>query len=205
VSSTAPAIPLWPDWTGETVVCIATGPSLTRAQLDAVKVAPVRSIGINDIGLTEDWIDVWYGADGAFWKHYWPQAAASKALTVCADRNAPGVTQLYLEVVKSKDRWPAPGFALNGGHSGFQALTLAISLGASRVVLIGYDCKAKGALTNYFGSKSASLHKPSPYDQWPKCYRDLVLPEGVEVLNATSSSAIDAFPMVDLEDELWNH
>lgn len=201
MSSTAPATPLWPDWTGETVVCIATGPSLTSAQLGTVKRAPVMTIGINDIGLTEDWISLWYAPDWAFWKHYRTQAEASRVLKVCADEEMRGIADLYLEV-KKKDRWPAPGHALNGGHAGFQALTAAISFGARRVVLLGYDCRAKGALTNYFGSKCASLHKPSPYSDWPKHYDNLKVPPGVEILNATTTTAITAFPLVSLEDAL---
>jgi hypothetical protein len=77
-------------------------------------------------------------------------------------------------------------------------LQLAISLGASRVILLGYDCKPKGALTNYFGTKCRALHRDSDYKSWPQFYRDLKIPEGVEVLNATPGSAIDAYPFVDI-------
>jgi hypothetical protein len=109
-----------------------------------------------------------------------------------------GAVDLYLNV-RAKEHKNAPGFALSGGHSGFQALQIALTLGASRVVLLGYDCKPKGTLTNYFGGKCAALHKNSDYKSWPQFYRDLKLPQGVEVLNATSGSAIDAYPFIGIE------
>jgi hypothetical protein len=163
----------------------------------------VRTIGINDIGLTEKWLDIWYAADWTFWKHY--QGHTSEALKVCAGRKAieRGFADLLLNV---RDAGRAsqfvPGYAISGGHSGFQALQLAISLGASRVVLLGYDCKPKGKVTNYFGTKCAGLNRPSDYQSWPQFYRDLKLPSGVEVLNATPGSAIDAYPNVSIDSLL---
>lgn len=197
----------WPDWRGSTAVCIATGPSLTNDQVEAVRTASVRSIGINDIGLTHRWIDIWYAADFPFWKFYEPSAASSDALKVCADPDVlkGGIADRYLSV-SDKDREKAkryePGFALHGEHSGFQALQLAISLGAERVILLGYDCKPEGQKTNYFGTKSQALYRHSHYETWPLHYDKLVIPAGVEVLNATAGSAIEAYPFVEIERAL---
>lgn len=196
---------LWPDWTGQTAVCIATGPSLTQQQVEIVKRSSVRSIGINDVGLRNQWVDIWYAADYQFWKHYSTTAETSDSLKVCAERDAikHGLVDLFLNV---NDREKAlrytPGYALHGEHSGFQALQLAISIGATKVVLVGYDCKPKGQLTNYFGTKCASLHRHSDYKNWPLHYDRLAIPDGVEVLNATTDSAITAYPKVELESVL---
>lgn len=191
----------WPNWTGATAVCIATGPSLTPEQVETVKHSRVRCIGINDVGLTEDWLDIWYAADWSFWKHYEARATASSALKVCADlaMRTGKIADLFLNTVNDKRAANfEPGFAISGGHSGFQAMYLAISLGARKVVLIGYDCQSAGEKTNYFGRKPKVLHRSSDYMSWPKYYRELQLPEGVEVLNATPGSRIDAFPLVEL-------
>lgn len=197
----------WPDWRGATSVCIATGPSLTEAQVERVRTSSVRSIGINDVGLKHRWLDIWYAADFQFWKFYEPSAASSDALKVCADADmlTGGIADLYLSV-SEKDRDRAkryePGYALHGEHSGFQSLQLAISLGASRVILLGYDCKPNGQKTNYFGSKCQALYRHSHYETWPLHYEKLAIPDGVEVLNATPDSAIKAFPFVDIADVL---
>jgi hypothetical protein len=191
----------WPNWTGATAVCIATGPSLTPEQVETVKHSPVRCIGINDVGLTEDWLDIWYAADWQFWKHYQARATASSALKVCADMamRTGRIADLFLSTLdRERAEKFEPGFAISGGHSGFQALQLAISLGARKVILLGYDCRPTGEKTNYFGRKPKALHRSSDYKSWPKYYRELRLPDGVEVFNATPGSAIDAFPVVEL-------
>ena len=189
----------WPDWSGQTAVCIATGPSLTQQQVDTVRRASVRTIGINDIGIANDWIDIWYAADDQFWRAY--SNVQTDVLRVCAQPQTlvHGLADKLLSVKDAeKARKYIPGYAISGGHSGFQALQLAISLGSTRVYLLGYDCKPKGNLTNYFGTKCKALHRDSDYKSWPQFYRDLNIPEGVEVLNATPGSAIDAYPRVDI-------
>lgn len=195
----------WPSWQGETAVCIATGPSLTPEQVEQVKRASVRTIGINDVGLTEDWIDVWYAADWPFWRFYEARAEASQALKVCADVMSRGsqLVDLFLCTISNAraERYE-PGFVLSGGHSGFQALQMAISFGATRVILLGYDCKPRGTSTNYFGRKPKTLDRASNYEAWVTNYDRLAVPAGVEVLNATPGSAITAFPRVSLDDVL---
>ncbi len=202
--------PSWPDWTGMTAVCMATGPSLTREQVAAVKSASVKTIAINDLGLsTRDpsasWCHIWYAADWQFWHAYKEQAARSLALKVTADTNAMphGVVDLFLDTKKvEKAKEYAKGYAISGGHSGFQALQVAIFCGATRVCLVGYDCKPKGKDTNYFGRKPEKLHRASSYNLWPQCYQDLKLPAGVEVINCTPDSAINAYQFKPIAEVL---
>lgn len=204
-SCTDQEIQPWPDWSGQTAVCIATGPSLTPDQIECVRSASVRSIGINDVGLTEQWVDIWYAADFKFWQHYQARAEMSGSLKVCADKKmlSGGIADRFLNT-RDKDKALRfePGYAISGGHSGCQALQLAISLGATKVVLLGYDCKPDGSRTNYFGQKCPALNKGSDYELWRESYRTLAIPDDVEVLNATPGSAIDVYPMVEIERAL---
>jgi hypothetical protein len=206
--------PSWPDWTGETVVCMATGPSLTSEQVDVVRNAKVRTIAINDLGLSSrnpsaSWCDIWYAADQTFWLEpaYEMQARASHALKVCAEdascrtKNLLAVVDLFLQTNDdAKALQFIQGFAVSGGHGGYQCLQLAMSLGASRVLLIGYDCKPNGEQTNYFGRKPQHLHKASPYKAWVESYQNLVLREGSTVINCTPGSAIKAYPFADIRE-----
>lgn len=202
--------PSWPDWSGKTAVCLATGPSLTREQVDAARSASVKTIAINDLGLTTrdpsaHWCDIWYAADWQFWHAYQEQAAQSQALKVTADTNAMphGVVDLFLDTKNgAKAKEYAKGYAVSGGHSGFQALQVAIFCGATRICLVGYDCKPKGNATNYFGRKPQHLHRDSSYKLWPQCYQDLKLPDGVEVINCTPDSAIKAYPYKEISEVL---
>lgn len=193
------------DWSGQIAVCIATGPSLKREQVEAIKAANVRTIGINDIGLTEYWLDIWYAADKRFWQHY---RKNSPALRVCAEYQAvdEGLADQLLDISNQRAAEAfTPWHSLRGGgaaHSGFQALQMALSFRARRVVLVGYDCKARGQLTNYFGRKCRALDATSAYAAWIQGYQQMVIPEWAEVVNATPGSAIQAFPHVELDEAL---
>lgn len=203
------AKPSWPDWSGETAVCIATGPSLTSDQVEAVRRANVRTIAINDAGHpsrtpSATWCDIWYAADQSFWLNYRPE---SNALKVCAESkcNRRGelfdIVDLFLDLDDAeRARAYVPGYALHGGHGGYQCLQLAMSLGATRILLLGYDCQPRGDQTNYFGRKPAHLHKDSPYKAWVQCYDKLVLKEGVKVINCTPGSAIKAYSFADIRE-----
>jgi len=181
---------------------MATGPSLTAEQVEAVRRSGVRSIAINDLGLPQRspnaaWADIWYAADWKFWEFYQQEALDSACLRVSAKALDVQLGRAHLHL-NTKDGGKGDAHATSGGHSGFQALQIAMFLGASTILLIGYDCKPKGDKTNYFGRKPRELHKGSHYESWPKCYEKLKVSEGVEIVNATPGSAIKAFPFRDI-------
>lgn len=202
----------WPSWAGRTAVVIATGPSLYREQLDAIRRADVCTIAINDAGIADrwpcsaPWADVLYFADIEWARFYRPKFEGLRVGTNGAD--GPLCVREGLADLAVTMEYGAPKFwsdrAVHGGHAGYQALQLAIGWGAKRVVLVGYDCKAAGARTNFFGTKDPAVHKDSPYSKWVEGYRTLAahIPAGVEVLNATPGSAIDAFERTTLEAAL---
>lgn len=194
----------WPRWSAP-AVCLGSGPSITAAQLRAVRRAHVaglvKVIALNHMGLSSyaPWADLWYAADAAFWRAHAAEARASSSLRVAGEDT--DIAQLRLRCHVTEDlelaRAYVPGHVLHGGgagHSGFQALQLAIGLGSPRVFLFGYDCRAVGAATNVFGRKPPDVAKPSPYASWVEVYRSLVIPPHVEVINCTPGSALDSYP-----------
>lgn len=201
----------WPDWSGRTAACIATGPSLTAKQIQFIRDADIATIAINDAGLecrlpvAAPWADILYAADIAWWQFYRP---AFRGLRVCGTSEKGGGTAISLGLadltVLCETGAPTykPGFAAHGGHSGYQALQIAISLGAVRVILIGYDCKPSGNQTNYFGNKPKEIFKESPYAEWVRGFAGLKIPQGVEVINCTPGSAISCFRRAQLVEVL---
>lgn len=214
----------WPDFENLPVVCIATGPSLTAEQVEYVRIARVenrcRVIAINEAGLWQyaplaaPWADVLYAADRVWWRHYRPQfdgyMISGEAVideTVTLNRKSvhlPGVETMVLEV----DQTDSPlqrdrvGYAISGGHSGFQALQIAITCGASKTILIGYDCGTSYA-RNCHVDRPEQFKRKTNMDGWVPHYRRIRAewPNDV-VLNASIQSKIDAFPRVQLEDVL---
>lgn len=197
----------WPTWTGETAVVIGTGPSLTQEQIALA--AGKRVLVLNDAGLARRWplsaawADVLYAADRTWWSHYRPNFAG---LRVSGEEEPvkEGLADIQLQLLNGDGppTWE-PGVVLHGGFGGAQALQAAIGWGATRVLLLGFDCRfGRGGATNCFGNKPSEIHKDSPYRSWVEFFDRLrpLIPDGVEVLNCTPGSAITAFPTADMGD-----
>ena len=210
-----PSKSLWPDWTGETVVCIATGPSLTAGQLDFLKgLVGVKVIAVSEAGLPEyhplsyPWADILYSADNNWWRHYRPRAFGPmfvsgepvKEITVDG-KTSPAFETVAIKCLQRDEPMPRePGAVLSGDHSGFQALGLALTLGASRIVLLGYD--AKGAPRNAHTNRPAKFTRNEPpYANWCRFY-DRVPAQwpDVEIINCSPRTGITAFPQRDIRE-----
>lgn len=96
------------------------------------------------------------------------------------------------------------GTLLTGRNSGYQALNLAVLAGAKRVVLLGFDMCFKGGKSHWFGDHPIA-NVEADFRNYAKAFRT-TLPQlervGVEVLNCSPISLIDAFPKVTLEEAL---
>lgn len=91
---------------------------------------------------------------------------------------------------------------VTGYNSGHQALNIAVLAGASRVVLLGYDGKpGPGGRMHWFGD-----HPVKTPPSWLPLYcrqlrvaAPMIAALGVEVVNCSPGSAIDAFARGDLD------
>ena len=185
---------------GETVVCIGSGPSLMKEDVDFIeKKAKTRAIGCNDAYRMAPWIDVLYAADHAWWQQH-----IRYVEMVCA-------AQLWTQSKTARDQWDLnwviltdePGLSHDpmtihsGGHSGYQALNLAYLMGAKRILLLGYDCQRTRGQDHWFGQHIGGLTTAMDVEKWVAAYDsawgDLRL-DDVEVINCSRSSAITCFP-----------
>lgn len=95
-----------------------------------------------------------------------------------------------------------PAFITQGMNSGFQAMDLAVLMGASRVILTGYDMGLAGRVRHFFGDHPGLMNVNSPYHLFIRAF-DAAAPHyaarGVEILNASRRSALTCFPMIPLE------
>lgn len=197
-----PSVPrLWP---GESVVCIGGGPSLRVDDLVACRGAGLRAIAVNDAYRLAPWADVLYASDEKWWT--WHAGVPTfQGLKYGVTSSIPitwaGVTVLENTGWLGLEHDPT---GLRAGHnSGYQAINLAVHLGASRIVLLGYDMAPSGGLTHWFGDHPDA--EPSPYPQMIEAFATLVEPLaalGVEVWNCSRRSALPWFKMVALETAL---
>ena len=92
----------------------------------------------------------------------------------------------------------------HGRNSGYQAINLAVHLGAARIVLLGYDMQAaRSGRSHYFGDHP-DRSKPS-FSACLMLFETLVEPLqrlGIAIVNCTRETALTAFPRQSLREAL---
>ena len=91
-----------------------------------------------------------------------------------------------------------------GSNSGFQALNVAIQMGAARIILVGYDMSLEKG-THWHGRHPPGLNNPrqASVDKWRlelDAQAPLLERMGIEVLNASPHSRLTAYPRVEFQE-----
>ena len=147
------------EWDGETVVILGGGPSLEQAQIDYIA-NDSKVIAVNDSYMLYADADILYACDAKWWK--WHRGAPEYnglkvGLRYCAATDAlegewtedlyPEIRSLIYEKPKDDEDGAGfssvPGLIRSGKDSGYQAIQLAIQLGAARIMLLGFDMKSE--------------------------------------------------------------
>lgn len=186
-----------------TVVCIGGGPSLTREDVEWCK-GKATVIAINDAYKLAPWADVLYACDARWWKWH---------------KGVPDFRGLKFALQEDASRWPdvqvlqntgehgleiEPTGLRTGRNGGYQAINIAVHLGAIRVLLLGYDMQAfKGRPSHWFGEHPQDSR--SPYgmflDHWPAIVKPLQQ-LGVSVINCSRETALELFPRMPITEAL---
>jgi len=90
-----------------------------------------------------------------------------------------------------------------GGNSGYQAIHLAATFGAKKIVLLGFDMQRTGGLEHWHGKHEGNLPNGRGFASWMQqmtpLARDLEA-MGVEVINCSRATAMRCFPRATLEE-----
>jgi hypothetical protein len=199
------------DWEGEPCIVAAPGPSLTPEVAQACRIArwfkQWRIMAVQDAYRRMPFADAMYGCDERWWKvHDGAREFKGERWTTHEDgegsgNDKSGIAEYGLRYVRGKT---AEGFSRDpsvihyGHNSGFQAVNLAMLRGVSRIVLVGFDMR-RG---HFFGDHPAPLHNRDEFGLFVEAFRAAAPSSTVPIVNATPGSALDAFPMVTLEDAL---
>jgi hypothetical protein len=196
-------IPVRRLWPCSTIVCIGGGPSLTQADVDAVR-GRARVVAINDAYRLAPWADVLYAADRKWidWHDGVPGFAGPKYSIESQDPTPrPDWTVLRNTGPLGLELLNASGLRA-GFNSGYQAIGLAVHFGAARIVLLGYDMgPSADGRSHWFGDHPDG--KASPYPQMIAAFDTLAvaLAEcGVSVVNCSRRTALTTFQRRTLED-----
>lgn len=169
-----------------TLFCvIATGPSLTQEQVDSVR-DRCRVVVVSDAYRLAPWADALVSADAAWWK---------------AHRDALEFTGLRFgntfdfQNLPQVEKMNAP----SGTNSGLLGIMAAVKMGATKVLLLGFDLHSPGQ--HFFGQhpkplKSTTADRMKVFRKQFAGYR----PRGIEIINCTPGSALDCYRKDTLEN-----
>jgi hypothetical protein len=188
------------------LVVIASGPSLTRADVARVEAADVDIMGIN-LAYTICGLVYLYACDASFWKRHYgavKDLPYKKYRLEKSETEFPGVEWLENDgTIGLSHEYPKIRTGQNGGY---QALNLAYLLGYKKIILLGYDMQPgpNGEL-HWHEDHDTKNPPPSMLEKWVKNFEQLaplLKYAGVEVLNATRRTALTCFEKVKLTDVL---
>jgi len=182
-------------YTGSTIVCLGSGPSLTPEDVADCRRFNTYIIAVNDAYHLAPWAPVIYSSDATWWRRH-ADLASSSAVKYTIDDEARDLLW-----VKRLARSGQSGLELDprglrsGGHSGYAAINLAAHLGAATIVLLGYDMQPGRQGHHFFGDHPDGSHVP--YETWIDVYTTLLSPlaeQRITIWNASRETAITAIP-----------
>ncbi len=199
-------------WEGQTCAVLASGPSMSSAVVEAIRVCPeIRVIVVNRTWELARWADLLYASDANWWteklshlggKSNYDMLAGFVGMKVCVEDTP------FSDVMKLKDSGDEGfdddhGAIRTGGNSGYGAVHIAAHLGCSRILLCGFDMRG-----GHWHERHAWPLRDAgegTYERWIQRFATLA-PElakrGIETINCTPGSALTCFPMADLRGVL---
>lgn len=176
---------------------VASGPSLTRADCDALQDIG-QAIAVNNAVFYTPWADYLYAGDANWWKVYGPDVEWFK-----------GRRLTYQDYKRSVS---GNRFKKTGSNSGHQSFQYAINSGAKQIALLGFDHQRTNGLSHFhvdhkrhvvLNDEAVFLDNASHISNWvvsmdttAKDAADM----GVEVINLSRETALTCFPRMTVED-----
>jgi hypothetical protein len=204
-------------WAGQTCAVLASGPSMAREIAQAVRESGCRVIAVNDQGIDKNgkpamapWADILYASDATWWLNSKRDALkfAGRKVTIAQQSNVkPNVISDDVHVM---GHGGVAGFddrlthLRTGSNSGYAATHLAIHLGATRIVLCGFDMRVVGDKAHWFGDHHWRGPHRTDYSIFLYHFRNAAQEflKRAQVINATPGSALKCFPSMDLKEAL---
>ncbi len=185
--------------------CIATGPSLTVADCERVRACGdrVNTIVINDNYRIAPWARHLYACDGRWWAVH--KESVFRSFSGSKWTQDPGFKDdpAFNFIRSIEGTGLADDALVQGNNSGYQAINLAYVLGASRVILLGYDMRGQGE--HWFGrhDQSKGLGANTDYSTFVRHFEQMQPQDyGLEVINCSRESALECFPRMRLREAL---
>ncbi len=162
-------------------VILGTGPSMSQEIADQVK-GRAKVIAVSDAYKIAPWADALVSHDSSWWAYH-KDAHAFKGLKFCA-----------YNTFSTVNKFKPP---VNGCNSGLMAMCVAKELGATKILICGFDMHG----THYFGPHPAKL-KNTTKERFISHLDQFKWWHGPDVINCTPGSALKKFPFMPLGEAL---
>lgn len=201
-------------WPGATIIVAAPGPSLPESASFLQ-----RAFGVPIIAVSNAYrvlrADIVYACGADWWQ------AHSRTVGYAPERWS---THNEDPNVKDHKRYAALSYNINlvqgrhqqgfssdprvvhyGLNSGFQAVNLAMHLGATRIALVGFDMQTRAGSNHFDGMHPPPLRNTQDYDTFINAFKVAMpsVPEHIEIVNCTPNSALTCFPVMELKELLY--
>lgn len=209
--------PWWKDWRGKPSAIIASGASLKAEEVQKLR-GRVHVMAIKENAYDPKiapWADVAYGCDFHWWR-YRRGLQEFRGLKVGYDPKilgkVPDIALIQIPKTRKRgnDTWAndllldEPGVIGAGGNSGFQCLNLDVQFGSNRILLLGFDFRG----SHWYGRnrwERANNPDEMAFKRWRQ-HMDraagIIRQIGVDVVNASPSSALTCFRKASVDDAL---
>jgi hypothetical protein len=163
---------------------LATGPSMGLGVARSV-MGRCSVVAVSDAFVLAPWADALVSTDHSWWRHH-PEASAFKGrkFSGMVDyQNVEGVEKLAGE---------------NATNSGLLGVKVAVLMGATKVLLCGFDLHSPGQ--HFFGRHGGSLRSTTA--QRMEAFKrqfERYQPRGVEIINCTPDSTLRVYPTASLD------
>ncbi|ARF50966.1 hypothetical protein [Pantoea stewartii] len=175
------------------VICIASGPSLTRSDCDLAVNSVHPVIAVNSSWQLIPACHYLFAADCSWWdRHHAALATDAQRWTVS------GRAHLRYDINLFR---PSDSDSFNSGQ---RAIQLAVHLGAERIILLGYDCSLEYG-THWHGDHPDGLKNPDAEStrRWQGEFQRLADSlQSVSIINCSRHTVLTCFPRARPEDVL---
>ena len=178
------------EFRGMTVCCMASGPSLTQQDVDAVRDAGIVTVVVNRTFEIAPWAQYIYAGDDTWWMRYHDKIPETMERWTCAARASRNY-RANLHVARGP--W----------NSGLRALQWAVGRNAKRVILLGYDCKHIDGRAHWHDNYPA-LGNAVSVTRWPEQFAKYArqIRGRCDVVNCSPDTALTCFLRQDLQSVL---
>ncbi|MCW8960199.1 MAG: glycosyltransferase [Ignavibacteriaceae bacterium] len=176
----------------------ASGGSLTQKDVDYIR-GKGTVIVINNTRELAPWADILYACDARWWEAY-PEALNHKGRKISILYDHPKVEKYPMNnnlngIGETRIR--------TGGNSGHQAINLAYLLGATEIILLGYDMQVTNGLSHWHGDHKRGLSQKECFKGWIGhlgVVATQAKEKGLKIINCTRQTALTCFESKNLED-----